>query len=124
MKHPFFILLLCASLLTGCAASTSNGRVNRDSGYTFVPDPRLRGKIVSVNRNGQFVVVDFNVSTVPPLTVRMNVYRDNDRVGVIHLTGPRDDNLVVGDIVSGDVAVGDAAIWDVENGDEPGPADR
>jgi hypothetical protein len=81
-----------------------------------VPDERSYGRIATVNPQGQFVVVDFNVGTIPPLQTSMNVYRKNEVVGVIRLSGPVRENLVAGDIVSGEAAVGDTAIWDPETG--------
>jgi hypothetical protein len=106
-------LLLLALLLSGCA--TSSTRTGQGAGETPVkiePDPRIYGRIASVNERGQFVVVDFNVAGVPPLPARLNVYREREMVAVVRLTGPRDDNLVAGDIVSGEVRVGDEAVWE------------
>lgn len=104
-------LLACA--LAGCATprpapSAAPPKVR------LVPDERLHGRIATVNTTGQFVVVDFNVGAMPPLGTKLNVYRTNEVVGVVRLTGPVQENFVAGDIVRGEAAAGDRAIWDRE----------
>jgi hypothetical protein len=111
MNCRHVILFASCLLLTACSA-TGPGSRSPQSRPGLVMDERLRGRIATLNTAGQFVVVDFNVGAIPPLSSRMNVYRDNTVVGVIQLTGPVRDNLVAADILSGEVAVGDEAIWD------------
>lgn len=106
------MLALLLLLEIGCAGT---GKVRDTPSHPTVrwtPDTRLHGRVASLNQQGQFVVVDFNVGRIPPLNTQMNVYRKNQIVGVINLSGPVNDNLVAGDIVNGSPAVGDVAIWD------------
>lgn len=77
------------------------------------PDNRVRARIQSVNDRGQFVVLDFGVGALPPIRTKMNIYRQNEIVGVLRLTGPVVENIAAGDIVSGDARAGDEAIWDL-----------
>jgi hypothetical protein len=107
-------------LFAGCAGGPEKRSPGAASRVHIIVDQRLHGRIVTLNQAGQFVVVDFNVGVVPS---RMNVYRGNKIVGVINLAGPRNDNLVAGDIVSGEAAVGDEAILDDEKS-APAPAAR
>lgn len=112
VKH-LLALAVTASVLVGCAAGPQNG-ASRPAKLQLRADTRLRGTVATVNEPGQFVVVDFSVGTIPPLATRMNVYRGQEIVGQIELTGPARDNLVAGDVVSGSPKVGDEAIWDEE----------
>lgn len=113
MKPALWSALMISLLLAGCAASRPAPAV-AESPARFAPDERLHGRIATVNETGQFVVVDFNVGALPPLETRMNIYRADEVVGVIRLTGPVRENLVAGDILAGRAAVGDLAIWDRE----------
>jgi hypothetical protein len=108
--HHLLSLLLPLLFLAGCA--TSQPENGSDGTFVLVPDHRLRGRIAQLNSPGQFVVVDFNVGAIPPLPSPMKVYRGNDVVGVIRLTGPARDHLVVGDLIQGEAAAGDEAVWD------------
>jgi len=113
MNCRWIIALPLALVLTGCAASQPAKPAARPQ-VRLVADERPYGRIATVNPQGQFVVVDFNVNLIPPLQTSMNVYRESTVVGVIRLTGPIRENLVAGDIVSGEAAVGDTAIRDSE----------
>lgn len=113
MIHRVAILLLSLTLLNGCATK-SESTARTESQVKIVPDPRLHGRIASVNTQGQFVVVDFNVGRIPPLHSRMQLFRGNKAVGVINLSGPVNDNLVAADVIEGEPAVGDIAIWNTD----------
>ena len=113
MKNRVFAFFLLPALLTGCSGPGAGKRATSIKATgEILPDLRLHGRIATINHQGQFVVVDFNVGGIPPLQARMNVYRGNNVVGTINLSGPINDNLVAADIVSGDLEVGDMAIWD------------
>ncbi len=115
MNCRLLIALPLALVLAGCAASPSAQPAARPQ-VRIVPDERPYGRVATVNAQGRFVVVDFNVGAIPSLQTTLNVYRKNEVVGVIRLTGPVRENLVAGDIVSGEAAVGDIAILDPEAG--------
>lgn len=105
------ILVALTGMVTGCAAPRPSKPAAQPAAK-IVPDERLHGRIATVNMQGQFVVVDFNVGAIPPLQSQLNVYRGNVIVGAVWLSGPVRDNLVAGDLVNGEAAVGDVAIWD------------
>jgi hypothetical protein len=115
MNSRLLFALPLALVLAGCAASPS-AQPAAQKQVRLVPDERPYGRVATVNPQGQFVVVDFNVGTIPPLQAMLNVYRKHEVVGVIRLTGPVRDSLVAGDIVSGEPTVGDTAILDPDAG--------
>jgi hypothetical protein len=110
MNHRYCLLLLI-TVLGGCAGSPAPPP-NAFSMTTTKPDSRLRGQIKSVNQQGQYAIVDFGLGTIPPLGSEMNIYRGNEVMGVLRLTGPARRNIVASDIISGEAAGGDEAIWE------------
>jgi hypothetical protein len=72
----------------------------------FGPGP---AKVVSVNPELRFVVVDFSSRVMPPVGTRLNVYRGDKDIGAIQITEPVRARLATADIVQGDVHVGDEA---------------
>lgn len=111
MNRRTVFMLALTVLVTGCA-SPRPIKPAAQPAARIVPDERLHGRIATVNTQGRFVVVDFNVGAIPPLQSQLNVYRGNLIVGAVWLSGPVRDNLVAGDLVNGEAAVGDVAIWD------------
>ncbi len=65
------------------------------------------GKVVRVNPNARFAVLNFPIGTMPPPNQQLNVYRQGLKVGEVKATGPQQDDNVVADITSGEVQVGD-----------------
>jgi hypothetical protein len=122
MNRPTAMLFTVALLVFGCAAPPTK-KPSPQPVVRIVPDERLHGRIATINSPGQFAVLDFNVGRIPPLRSELNVYRGNEVVGVVRLTGPARDNLVAADIVDGELAVGDRAIWDQKRPDQKGEAD-
>lgn len=107
-------LLLLAVVLAGCGSSPTPVTLP-PPGFTnakMKPDSRLRGRIKSVNQQGQYVIIDFGLGRIPPLQTKMNIYRGSDVMGVLNLTGPSRQSIVAGDIISGKAQAGDIAIWD------------
>jgi hypothetical protein len=72
----------------------------------FRPGP---ARIVSVNPELQFVVVDFSSRVMPPVGTRLNVYRGDQKIGAVQITEPVRARLATADIVQGEVRVGDEA---------------
>ena len=66
-------------------------------------------KIISVNAELQFVVIDFSSRVMPPVGTRLNVYRGGKNVGAVRITEPVRARLATADIVQGEVHVGDEA---------------
>lgn len=127
MNHPSCLLLLVA-MLAGCASSPTANKPPPPDGSTAIvrPDSRVRGRIKSVNQQGQYAIVDFGLGTIPPLQSKLNIYRGkSDRVvGVLRLTGPARQNIVAGDIISGEGEPGDEVIWDTTSGQKKNETDE
>jgi hypothetical protein len=75
----------------------------------FVPTQQvvLIGKVISVKPELGFVVLNFPVGNVPGYQRHMSVYRQGVKVGEVKVTGPQQEDNVVGDIVSGQLQAGD-----------------
>jgi hypothetical protein len=65
------------------------------------------GKVVAVNSNLRFVVVDFFLSKLPQLEQRLGVYRQGQKVGEVRISGPERSNNIVADVVAGEAKIGD-----------------
>lgn len=117
MKRPTAILFTVALLSFGCAAPSTK-KPSPKPVVRIVPDDRLHARVATINSPGQFAVLDFNVGRIPPLRSELNVYRGNEIVGAVRLTGPARDNLVAADILNGELVVGDRAIWDRDRPDQ------
>ncbi len=74
---------------------------------TITPETGLQGKVVSVNANLRFVVLNFPIGRMAAIDQRFNVYRDGQKVGEIKVTGPQQDDNIIADITSGEVQAGD-----------------
>jgi hypothetical protein len=70
-------------------------------------DRRVLGRIVSVNPALRFVVMDFPVWRMPALEQRLHVYRNEQKIGEVKVTGPTVDTTVAGDLVAGEARLGD-----------------
>ncbi len=66
-----------------------------------------QGKVMLVDRELGFIVVDFTFSQLPPAEQRYYVYRGNQQVGEIITTGQVDETFLVADINKGDIRAGD-----------------
>ena len=69
----------------------------------------LDGKVVVVDAQRYFVVLNFPLGQMPPVNAALNVYRHGVKVGELSVTGPQRDDSIVADIVSGELQVGDSA---------------
>ncbi|MGE3310297.1 MAG: hypothetical protein AB7O66_10040 [Limisphaerales bacterium] len=74
------------------------------------PEPLLlptSGRVHNINAGLQFVVVDYTLGGAPPLQSLVHVYRGNQRVGQLRLTGPERNGFIAADIVEGILQVDD-----------------
>ena len=62
-----------------------------------------------VNSAGRFVVINFPLGRMPLLDQHLNLYRRGLKVGEVKITGPQQDDNIVGDLVSGEAETGDEA---------------
>jgi len=90
----------------GCVGS-KKASTAKPSGPIVTPDRGLAGKVVRVNTQGRFVVLNFPIGQMPALEQAMNLYRGGLKTGEIRITGPQHDDNIVADVVAGDAAVGD-----------------
>ncbi len=66
-----------------------------------------QGKVLLVDKELGFIVVDFAYSQLPPAEQRYYVYRGNNQVGEVITTGQIDETFLVADINKGDIRAGD-----------------
>jgi hypothetical protein len=84
---------------------TNNGKILT---LTSVPE----GKIVTVNSNLKFVVINFGFSVIPPADTKLGVYRNGLKIGEVKLTNYLLENNAVADITSGEAEKGDIVKMD------------
>ena len=77
------------------------------------PPPRVTplneysGRIASVNLGLKFVVLEFQIGSLPPLDTRMGVFRQGQKVAELKVTGPAREQNIAADIVAGEAQLGD-----------------
>ncbi len=105
-----FPILAPALAASGCFFHHAR---HSDSGAAAVPKPivtpdtSLSAKVVSVNKVGRFVVLNFAPEHMPKTGQPMFLYRAGLKVADVKITGPQSENNIVADLVSGDAQVGD-----------------
>ena len=67
----------------------------------------LAGKVVLVNAGLRFVVVDFSVGRKPVPGQRLGIYRKEQKIGEVKISGQSRDVNFAADLVTGEVRVGD-----------------
>jgi hypothetical protein len=68
---------------------------------------RSIGRVSLVNTQAQFVVVDFGFNPLPRPDQRLTVFRTNQGVGTLRMTGVPGGSLMAADIMRGEAQVGD-----------------
>ena len=105
------MVLVSGCLGSGTIAPARTATKPGNSGLK--PSPAQFGpaaaKIVSVNSDLGFVVVDFASRPMPTPGTRISVYRGDKRVGAVRITEPVHAPLATADIVDGEVRMGDEA---------------
>ena len=102
------LVILSAVVLAGCASSKDRSAAKpAKSKPTITPDLQLTGKVVSVNQELRFVVLDFPLGDMPLVDQRLSVYRQGQKVGELKVSGPQNDTNIVADITAGNAQVGD-----------------
>ena len=66
-----------------------------------------QGKVLLVDKELGFIVADFAYSQLPPAEQKYFVYRGNQQVGEVIITGQSDETFLVADINKGDIRAGD-----------------
>jgi hypothetical protein len=65
------------------------------------------GRIHSINLGLRFVVIDYTLGGMPALGSQLAVYRSQEKVGMVRLSGPERNGFVAGDITEGFLQVDD-----------------
>jgi len=121
MSYPstilFFALLLSASACKGPEKSpATSGKPNRTVTATTNQPPNkpavrpvnvVIGRVVGVRDPLRFVIVDFTNSRMPQLDQQLNVYRLDQKVAELKVSGPYLGSTVAADITAGEVLEGD-----------------
>ena len=105
---------LVAAITVGCfgrGATAPARTVPAPQPSQVTPAPSQFGpapaKIISMNPELQFVVIDFSSRVMPAVGTRLNVYRGDKIVGAVRITEPVRARLATADIVQGEVRIGD-----------------
>lgn len=117
MSHPqpivfrIFVFVAAAVVFIGCGTTKPAGEKAKPAKAAEekpISKPAVpAGKIAMVNEKARFTVISFSIGNVPPVDQRLNVYRDNLKVGELKVTGPGNDINTVADVTVGEVHVGD-----------------
>lgn len=89
------------------AAASDYSLKGKDQKLIVTPGTPLIGRVVRVNVNARFAILNFPVGTMPAPGQQLNVYRQGLKVGEVKVSGPQEDDNIVADIVNGDAQVGD-----------------
>ncbi|HZI32242.1 MAG TPA: hypothetical protein VFF11_07860 [Candidatus Binatia bacterium] len=107
-----FPVLMLALATSGCSWSHHDTGTSRPAAASpapiITPDLSLAARVVSVNNVGRFVVLSFPATQMPKVGQTLFLYRSGLKVAQVNVTGPKNDNNIVADIVTGDAQVGDS----------------
>ena len=114
-------LTICLAVLAGCTSTPEPPPVastRRITAEVVGPDPTAprvtaqpadsaRGRILTVNPQLRFVIVDFPTRKLPQLDEKMGVWRMDHKVAEIIISGPYRGTTVAADITAGEINPGD-----------------
>ena len=110
------VVSVAAALFAGCLGCTTmapaRATAQPDNRHREPPSAELGttvARVVSLNLEHGFVVIDFTSRMVPAVGMRVDVYRNGKWVGVVRITEPVRAQFATADIVEGEVHVGDEA---------------
>lgn len=105
MKIP----LLLALLLTSCA-SDKNSKKNEDPDSPKSPEKRIVGRIASVSKTGQFVLIQKLGAGLLPVNMIYQSKGPGGRTASLRPSGERVRDFYAADLLSGSVEQGDAVV--------------
>jgi hypothetical protein len=82
-------------------------RVRPRSGPITQVSEATLGRVLVVNANLRFAVIDFGLRRIPDAGTRLNAFRNDLKVGEIKITEWRQESNAVGDITAGELRAGD-----------------
>lgn len=109
----FFLPIAVAGLiLSGCAHAPSASAPKAPAGKTrpapvITPVNLLQGKVVTLNTQLRFVIVDFGLGQTPAVGQTLDIYRNGEKIGEVKISEQSRSNLFAADVVAGNVQVGD-----------------
>ena len=65
------------------------------------------GRIASVNKQANIVIVSFAIGQLPANNTRLAVFHAGMKTGEVNITGPAVESLIAGDIIAGAAQEGD-----------------
>jgi hypothetical protein len=116
MRNAVVLILSGLCLMSGCSSSKTGNGAGSIAPPKFAPaaeqgivapENSLSGKVVKVNPNGRFVIINFPLGQMPATERQFMVYRRGLKVAEIRISGPRLDDNIVADVTAGEVEVGD-----------------
>jgi len=115
MRTFILCISLSAFIAVGCAgkkaavppATAKPAAATPNYSLIVTPDNALVGRVVKVNPNERFVVLNFPIGHLPALDQHLFLYRNGLKVGAVNVTGPQRDDNIVADILTGDAQDGD-----------------
>lgn len=108
-------MLLMVAVLAGCKTSAPPSAEATGAPEaaiatnkpTIRPADTLTGRIIAVREPLRFVIVDFASSKMPKIEQRLNVYRLDQKVAELKISGPYLGTTVAADVTAGQAAPGD-----------------
>ena len=108
---PFWFVLVLAVVTAGCGVFGRPGKAAKtnppNTPAIVTPDHSLEATVVAVNPLERFVALSFSGQQMPKVGQPCFIYRSGLKVAEVKITGPRQDNNIVADLLSGDAQVGD-----------------
>ena len=104
MQWASWLAVLTASLLAGCQVP-SQGRPPKP--VTVVPVNPIQGKVVALNADLKYVVVDFSLGRLPRPDQKLNAYRAGQKVGEVRVSSQSILVNFAADIIAGEARIGD-----------------
>jgi hypothetical protein len=106
-------IVALAALAAGCATGERRhdpARAGQVSGPAVIESAEFAAavpRIVAVNAEHRFVVIDYRSRSLPPIGAQLGVHRGGTRVGTLRVSEPSRSRLGTADILEGDPRVGD-----------------
>ena len=107
------IIVLCGLLAAGCKGTSGDKKAGPGASQkgktkpTMTPDYALRGRVSMVNSRTRSVILSFPIGWLPAVDRRLNVYRGDQKVGEVRITGPQMDTNIAADLLAGEAKPGD-----------------
>jgi hypothetical protein len=94
---------------TGEDGNTSGDSSDATSGDpTIIPVVNAPiGQVASVHAALRFVILDFPLHPMPQVDRRLFIYREQQKVGVVKVTGPSHGRTIAADLIEGEAKSGD-----------------